>query len=362
MAFALTMPVLPVHIVNVSGSTIAAGAITGMFAFCALLMRPLSGYIADRVNKRTLQTVGLLACAIGSAGYAFSFNLVGITVFRIIHSIGFVLQSTVTIAITLSMVPKGREGEAVGYFSLTQVISTAAGPFIGVMVADAFGCPTTFLIDATCVAAAALVSTRVPYKSVIAPSKGKLSFQNFISVKSVPLASVAGLFAVCSGISSGFIVLHCESRGIEGAALFFTVSAILMFFTRPKAGKIIDKRGIRPVLLPTFFFESAVMLLIAFAQNVWFIIIAGLLRAFGQGMEQPSVQAEIMRQEGPERSGVASSTFNLGLDLGQGVGALFAGWIAGIYDYGAAFAACPFLLAVALVIYLVSSRGEKATK
>ena len=359
MAFGMTMPVLPMHIVDISGSTVAAGAITGMFAFCALVMRPFSGYVADRTNKRTLQTIGLLACALGSAGYALAPGLVGITAARLVHSVGFVLQSTVTIAITLSMVPKGREGEAVGYFSLTQVVSTAAAPLIGVAVANTFGCPVTFLADATCVALGAILSTRVPYKSIIAPSGKGLSLANFISVKSVPLAIVAALFAVCSGITSGFIVLLCDSRGIAGAALFFTVSAILMFFTRPKAGKIIDRKGIRPVLMPAFFFEAAVVLLIAFAQNVAFIVVAGLLRAFGQGMAQPSVQAEIMRQEGKERSGVASSTFNLGLDLGQGVGALFAGWISGIYGYGAAFASCPFALAIGLVIFLVSSRATK---
>ncbi len=360
MAFGMTMPVLPLHIVNISGSTVAAGAITGMFAFCALAMRPLSGYVADRTNKRTLQTVGLLACAVGSAGYAIAPGLVLLVVFRIIHSVGFVLQSTVTIAITLSMVPRGREGEAVGYFSLTQVVTTATAPLIGVALANTFGCPITFLADATCVALGALLSTRVPYKSAIAPRDAGLSLTNFISMKSVPLAMVAALFAVCSGITSGFIVLLCDSRGIVGAALFFTVSAILMFFTRPKAGKIIDREGIRPVLMPAFFFEAIVMLLIAFATNVWFIVVAGLLRAFGQGMAQPSVQAEIMRQEGKERSGVASSTFNLGLDLGQGVGALFAGWISSMYGYGAAFASCPFALLAALIIFLASSRAAKA--
>ena len=66
-----------------------------------------------------------------------------------------------------------------------------------------------------------------------------------------------------------------------------------------------------------------------------------------------------MRQEGKERSGVASSTFNLGLDLGQGAGTLFAGWVAGIYGYGAAFAWCPVALLAALVIFLVSSRAHK---
>lgn len=359
MAFGMTMPVLPMHIVNLSASTMAAGAVTGMFAFCALVMRPFSGYIADRTNKRTLQTIGLLLCAAGSVGYALAPGLVWLVVARLTHSLGFVLQSTVTIAITLSMVPKNREGEAVGYFSLTQVISTAVAPLVGVAVANTFGCQLTFLLDATCVALGAIISLTVPYKSLIAPAGDGLHVSNFISIKSVPLAAVAALFAVCSGITSGFIVLLCDSRGIVGSALFFSVSAILMFFTRPWAGKTIDKRGIKPVLLPTFFFETAVMLLIAFAHNIAFIVVAGLLRAFGQGMAQPSVQAEIMRQEGKERSGVASSTFNLGLDLGQGAGTLFAGWVAGIYGYGAAFAWCPVALLAALVIFLVSSRAHK---
>lgn len=353
MAFGMTMPVLPMHIVQVGDSAAAAGIITGLFALCALALRPVSGFVADRVNKKHLQTIGLIACAVGSAGYALSWNLPSIVLFRVIHSVGFCLQSTVTIAITLSMLPKGREGEGVGYFSLTQVIASALAPVLGVAVAGALGCRATFLLDAACVLLGALVSCMIPYKDIRGASKRTLSFHDFVSLKSVPLAVIAALFAICSGITSGFIVLLGDSRGIEGVAVFFTVSAILMFFTRPKAGKIIDKKGVAPVLAPSFFFEAAVMLLIAFASNVYMIVVAGLLRAFGQGMAQPSVQAQIMLQEGPERSGVASSTFNLGLDVGQGVGAILGGVLAAHFGYGASFGFAPIGLAVGFVIFLV---------
>lgn len=354
MAFGMTMPVLPMHIVQMHGSPAAAGAITGMFALCALVLRPLSGYIADRNNKLHLQTLGFVVCGLGSLGYAISPNLALLVVFRIIHSVGFCLQSTVTIAVLMTMIPQGREGEGVGYFSLAQVVSTAAAPLLGVLVANAVGCQATFLIDAACVFAGAVVSSRIPYVHVPAEQPRKLSFASFVSTKSIPLALVAALFAVCSGITSSFIVLLGDSRGIAGSAVFFTVSAILMFFTRPQAGKIIDKRGVALVLYPAFVFEAITMILIATAHSIWAIVVAGALRAFGQGMAQPAVQTQIMLEEGPERSGVASSTFNLGLDLGQGVGAIMGGALAASFGYGACFAACPLGLALAALIFAAS--------
>lgn len=359
MAFGMTMPVLPVYVVSIGNSAAAAGVVTGLFAFCALALRPISGFVADRMNKLHLQTVGFVICAIGSAGYALSWNLSSVVFFRIVHSIGFCLQSTVTIAITLSMLPKGREGEGVGYFSLTQVIASATAPVLGVALAGFAGCRATFLLDSACVLAGSLISTRIPYQDIRSGEKRSLSCADFISRKSIPLASIAALFAICSGITSSFIVLLGDSRGIEGTAVFFTVSAVLMFFTRPKAGKIIDNRGIVPVLFPSFFFEAAVMLIIAFAHNVYAIVVAGLLRAFGQGMAQPSVQAQIMLQEGPERSGVASSTFNLGLDIGQGVGAVLGGVLAAQLGYGAPFAAAPFGLLIGLIVFFAFRSSMK---
>ena len=54
------------------------------------------------------------------------------------------------------------------------------------------------------------------------------------------------------------------------------------------------------------------------------ILAAAVIKAFGQGTAQPSLQAECLRRSGSARRGLAASTFFIGANSGQGFGPLAA--------------------------------------
>ncbi|MHB8088243.1 MAG: MFS transporter, partial [Anaerolineaceae bacterium] len=88
-----------------------------------------------------------------------------------------------------------------------------------------------------------------------------------------------------------------------------------------------------------------------------------VLRAIGQGAAQPSLQAGCINHIGRDRTGVATSTYFLGGDVGQGIGPMVGGAIlglvAGLQGYQFVFNFCGYFIIVAMVYFYFISKKEK---
>ena len=84
---------------------------------------------------------------------------------------------------------------------------------------------------------------------------------------------------------------------------------------------------------------------------------AAVLRAIGQGSAQPSLQAGCINFIGRDRAGVATSTYYLCGDIGQGIGPMIGGMvvgaIAGAQGYQIMYLVCAGLSLVSLVSIMV---------
>ena len=167
-------------------------------------------------------------------------------------------------------------------------------------------------------------------------------------------------FAYCVGLPTTMLVLVGDVRGIAGAALFFTISSIGAAIVRPFSGKVVDRKGLQAVMPFTFVFETICMALIAFAQSLLPILIAGVVRVFGQGIAQPSLQGTALKEAAEGERGTASSTFYMGIDIGQGISGIIGGIVADAFGFTAMFLTGPIALAGGVVAYLVWYRRHKA--
>ena len=91
---------------------------------------------------------------------------------------------------------------------------------------------------------------------------------------------------------------------------------------------------------------------IALAASLPMIIAGAVFRIFGQGAAQSSIQGCVLKDAPDEKRGVASSTFYLGIDAGQGLGAIIGGAIADSCGYAAAFLSGPCVLGVGFLAFL----------
>ncbi|MCI8616092.1 MAG: MFS transporter [Lachnospiraceae bacterium] len=356
-------------------SSEAAGIIAGMFSITALISRPFCGIMADRFNKVWLLRAATLFMVAGAFGYGLSKALPFIVFARILHGIGFAINSTTLISLVTQYVSQNKLGEGLGYFGLANVIASATAPGFGVMVAELMGTGKVFWIAGIMCVGEILLLIVVKYpgaKRTAVQKASSIGIKDIIAVEVLGYTCVSSMFSFSNGIVTSYLVLYGRELGIGNISLYFTINALAMFLVRPVSGKLMDKKGMYIVAFPGMALTIVSMLLLASAGRFTggafaAVMVSSVLKALGQGAAQPSLQAACIKKVGKERSGSATSTYYLGGDIGQGLAPMIAGVIVGsaltpLKGYIVSFNMTAVLLALAMIGLVFIYRKEKMAK
>ncbi|EPR10543.1 MFS transporter [Ruminiclostridium papyrosolvens] len=357
ISFYMVMPLLTKYAIKLGSSLPIAGVIVGMFSFVALFARPVSGIISDRLNKKVVFIVSTALIGLSLLGYTISTNVTVLIFFRVTHALAFSVNGIVNLALVSKFIPRKRIGEGIGYFGLGQIIATAVGPTLGLYIGEKYGLSVSFLIAGIimiCVSALMFALPNTKHKKESCEKqKRRICFSDFIAMNVLPYAFFGAVFSMLNGVIGSYLVLLGDERGIKNISLYFTVNAISLILVRTFAGKIYDKYGISTVIIPSFILALVASMFIGYAQTLAIILVASALKAFAQGSGQPTIQAECIKMLPEEKSGVATSTYYIGADLGQGIGPMLAGVIASTWNYKIMFVACAGVFLVSLILYLL---------
>lgn len=360
-SFHLVTPLLSKYAINLGASVSMAGLIVGIFAITALFIGPFGGILTDRTNKKYVMIISTIINGIATLGYSLAPSVWVIIFFRVLHGASFSMTLASSLAWIADFIPAKKMGEGIGHFGLGQIIATAFGPQIGIMTSSGFGISKTYMVAAILLILAAIgmnfVSDKVQKTlQSIEVKKSRIRLKDIIALEILPLSLIGGLFSMGNGLVSSFLVLLGEQRNISGVGLYFTVNAIFLLLIRPIAGKLYDKKGLSIILYPALIFGCMESLFLGHASALWMIILAAVVKAFGQGTAQPALQAESLRKLGSQRSGVASSTFYIGGHIGQGVGPLLGGTIASTFGYNGMFNFSAMLMLCGIFSYAVYNK------
>jgi predicted MFS family arabinose efflux permease len=253
-------------------------------------------------------------------------------------------------------------GEGIGYLGIGNIIANAVGPNLGLSLMEHYSYRTTFLVGgmiALGAAAAMFLIVQYTPEKVQLQEKKTLRLSDLIEPKLIPYAIFGGLFSLCNGIVSSFLAMLGDERGIANVGIFFTCNAIALLLVRIFGGKLMDKYGLTPILIPSYLLASTAMFMVAGAKGAVIIAVAGVLKALGQGSAQPAIQTTCIRRLPDEKRGVAVSTFYVGADVGQGLGGAIGGTVAESFGYTALYGGAGVLMLVALAAYLVFDKFQK---
>lgn len=370
-------PVIAQYATGLGYTLVMAGVVAGAFTFAALFARPASGALSDRMGRKRIVLTAVVVGCLAQIGYAFATDYALLIALRVVHGFFYALFGTAISAMAIDSLPEERRSEGMGWFGTSYVFANALGPALGVAVSSAFGFLPMFLIGAaiascTLVLGLMLPSDKLPttresaatgtaFRSTQSSGKGRLydTVNAFVSVKCLPLAFAACCYLTIWGIISTYIVMVGDARGVAGISLFFVVNSITLFFTRPFAGKLADKRGLSAVFFPSVVFEVLAVVLIALSQQLWLFLVAAACKALGSGTVTPSIQAKCGQLEPSERSGVAMSTYLLGTDIGYAIGPIIGGAVSAGFGFEAMFFSGLPILAIGVIVYVIWWRGEK---
>lgn len=356
-------PIMNEFAKSIGADLVRAGTITAMMSIAALFFRPIAGFMSDRFSRKKIIIVTTVITAISMLLYSFTTSVNMLMTVRFVHGIVFSFTGVALMAFNTMFIPKDRLGEGMGWMAVASILSQSIGPMVGTWCVENVGYHACFWAAAVACVLTSLVIIAIPYEKSSAEGKKKsIKFEDLLSLRIMPFAILMGLFSVGNGLVKAFLYTIGKERSIENIAIFFTAYSVAMFCTRPFVGKLLDKKGIKIIMYPAYAIAAVGMVLLGRATALWMIILAGVLKAIGQGSGAPSIQAHSLKLLGREKAGVVSSTLYIGQDIGNAaapvLGSFVVSQLPGRYDlvfYGYA----ALLLVIGWGLFFIKSRYEE---
>ncbi|MDH4266857.1 MAG: MFS transporter [Deltaproteobacteria bacterium] len=352
-SFQLLLATMPLYVLQMGGRETEVGMLMGIVAAAALAVRPASGWAVETLGRKKTMLVGPAAFATASAAYAFAGSIPVLLALRTLHGLGIGTFNTGAPTLVSDQAPISRRGEALGYFGMSQTLSQALGPAIGLFILEAWGFLWLFGISAGMALTSLALCFLLKDHYVPGPSR-RLAWNMFVSVKALrPMILVLGMSFATGSILS-FVPLYGRSQGVSNPGFFFTIYAVVMLLSRPVCGRFSDRIGRIAVAGPGMVLISAGMGLLAFSGQWWSLGLSAAILGVGVGAAMPALMALMIDVVGPAERGGAMSTFGIGMDVGIGIGSVVQGMVVEAYGFGAAFGLIAALPLAAVAAYWVA--------
>ena len=366
LGYLMLSPTFPMYVGHLGFAQDIIGVVAGLFTVTAILSRPFVGHRLDTSDRRKLYLTGQSISITCTVLYYLTGSLPLLILIRLVHGIGIGITTSSANTIVTDFIPPQRMGEGVGYFSLSVVFAMAAAPAVGLFLLDVGGFAALFYASAAIGATGFLCGALVRYSPELkralrsrAAEKAKLDWRNLFERTAVRPAVTVFLAGLSFNVISFFLALYAESRHVGGIGLFFTVYAAALFVSRPLAGRLSDRHGFAPVILPGIALAAVSLVLIYFADKLWMFLIAGAIYGVGYGAAQSSLQAMAVSRCEPSRRGAAVSTFYTGLDLCIIVGSSLGGFLARHFGYDVMYLLITIPVLLSLAVFVLMGRLEK---
>lgn len=329
----VTMSNYAVETYGVNVST--AGLVASIFVLGSLLGRLLVGKFIARFGALNVLVVGLFGAVIVSFIYFFANGVVALLIIRILHGFTVGLVSTTTGTICVQITPPSRKGEGISYYSLSAVLGTAIGPFIGMLLTDLNnGFEWMFALNVitgiVCIFIIKMARIQLPEveKPAVTEKAKAFRISDYIDKQAVPISLLMLAIGFSFSSVTSYLTLYGKETGlIEAASYFFFIHSICVICSRPFTGKIIDARGANIIVYPCMLLFATGMFVYSQSTATWMILIAAACMGIGFGNFNSAAQTIAVKNADSSRLGLATATYFMFIDLGFGLGPYILGHI-----------------------------------
>ena len=198
-------PAMPEFLVSKGIPFALTGLISSLLSWVALAMRPFSGAMSDRFNKKKIMFVSYLATAACMLGYALVQKSAAVIGVRILHGVAFAVSGTISMVFATSFVPEKRIAEGISYIGIASLLGTMIGPQLGSSISQQLGMRNLFLTAGGLCLICLLMIVVIPYQFVEQKGKRagkKITFSDFFAKELLIYVFLIGLFSFGNGIIS----------------------------------------------------------------------------------------------------------------------------------------------------------------
>src|SRR5690625_4031851 len=279
-----------------------AGLVASVFIIGVLFGRLFIGNKIEKVGTKKILILGISIFVLLSFFYFLDAGIYILIAIRIVQGIGVGLATTATGTIIAQIIPPSRNGEGIGYFSMSNVLATAIGPLVGVSLINAFEYVSIFIFSTTVGIIGLLFAFVIKEPEIAeldvmetesdATKSTRFKLTNFFEKKAIPIAIITLVVAFAySGILS-FITMYADDIHLTKAGgYYFLVYAIMILLSRPFTGKLMDIKGANSVAYPAIILFAIGMVIISQASSSFTFLLGAVFIGLGYGNFQSCTQA-----------------------------------------------------------------------
>ncbi|MDW7739311.1 MAG: MFS transporter [Bacillota bacterium] len=364
MSFDGMIPTLPIYIEIREGLAGSAGLPLAALTLGAILVRPIAGRALDKYGRKTIFFCGLLLFLLPAISYIWMPSAQVLIISRFIQGIGFGIGTTAMFTLASDIIPPGKIGVGMGYFTGTMSLSLAISPAVNSWILSEYSFRTVFILTSIFILAAFAMAIQIKYPAFT--QKEQMPKLRLISKSGLKPALVIFFVALNFSTVMSFLSVYAATKGITVVGVFYTAMALTSLIFRPISGYMVDryrKNGYNLVIIMGIILLITATVIIANISNTYYLVLGGLVYGAGFAFIQPTMLALSVRNLPIEQRGVANATYWTALDFGVFLGAVTLGFLAASLGYHIMFYVTIIPLIIAFFAYfLYDSLSSKIGK
>lgn len=360
----MIIPELPEYLSNMGGGNYK-GLIISLFTVTAMLSRPFSGALADKLGRVPVIMFGSVVCFICSMIYPVISSVAAFMWLRLMHGFSTGFTPTGQSAYLADVIPANRRGEAMGLLGTAGSIGMAGGPALGGMLSNHFGLNIVFYCSSAFAFLSLVVLLRiretVKHKQPFGLGLLKVSSSDWFEPRVVVPCVVMVLALYAYGAVFTLLPDLGQYLGVKNKGLLFTYLTLSTLVIRLIGGKASDHFGRVPVLRVSTLVIVTAMTLLAFADSKTMLFAGVILYGMAHGATSPTLMAWATDLSDEHHKGRGIASLYIFMEMGIGIGAFISGWLYGNDNdrFMLTFLICS-VLALLAFLYLFSARSKKS--
>lgn len=358
--YSVVTPMLPAlrHENGLSDSM--SGMLVAAYPVGLMVFALPAGIVVARAGAKRAVIMGVVTLAVGTTGFGLASSGEWLLVTRMIQGLAAALSWSGSLTWLVSSAPRGRQGVVLGTVMGAAGLGAVAGPGLGVL-AVFWGRGVVFGVFACVALLTALGLTRYTAAEVhgvqrVLPMARLLWRRSGAQLSGVLILSAAALGGLGVLIPLRLDTMDAPAKAIGG---IFLGTAALELVVAPLVGRWVDRVGPHRPLVVLLMSATTVVLLHRFdSLLVTAVVVLLCLSAVGL-LYTPTIAGltELIQNHGMAVAGLFGLS-NFIFAIGEGLGALSAGWLAQ-GDLAAQGALGLGLLCVVAALLVASSSGRR---
>lgn len=344
LAFSANTPIIAQYAESFGVSMTAIGLTFAIYGLARLALNIPAGSTADRFGRRHALALGGALSAIGSVGCAIAPNYEIFIISRFIGGAGAAFVLTGGQIVLADIATPQNRGRLMSIYQGTFLATAGLGAIPGGWLATQFGMASPFWASAIfCIIVTVVALRFVPETrehsnraARAASSEPAMPFVKQLRVlvrsEGLMLIGLIGLMAAfgrTGGLFNVIPIMGESELGLNPAQIglgLSMISFVSMVFVIP-SGILVDKIGRKPVIVPSYLFNSGAFLLFVFADSYAMFLFACFVWSLSGGIAggAPGAYAADMAPAG--MNAAAMGLYRALMDVGYVIGPLAIGFM-----------------------------------